>query len=296
MKSPSLLFYFSLFSLLTQAQTWAPPGATWYYEIVHPFSPLITYARYESVGDTVLLGQNCRIITQTTGNSPNDYMIGRSNTAYTYEMNGKIYVYNQGNSNFSLIYDFAADSGDTWITTWDTCSYQRQILHTDSIVVNGYTLKTLSYGSSTIIEGIGGDRTLFEVLGEVRCDPPDTIIFEFPFVQRLRCYQDSVIGLYSTGIAPSCDFITSVHQLSPFENFAMLSPNPATSTINLQLKNKITSELHFSVYNCTGQILKSAGIENENTVIGLDGFGAGIYFVIIRDDSGMSWKEKFIVE
>jgi hypothetical protein len=296
MKSTSLLFCFSLLSILTQAQSWAPPGATWYYEIVHPFSSLVTYARYESIGDTVLLGQNCRIITQTTGSSPNDYMIGRSNTAYTYEMNGKIYVYNPGNSNFSLIYDFAADSGDTWITTWDTCSYQRLILRTDSIVVNGYTLKTLSYGSSTIIEGIGGDRTLFEALGEVRCDPPDTIVVEVPFVQRLRCYQDSVIGIYSTGVAPSCDFITAVHQLSQFENFGTLSPNPATSTINLQLKDKVTSELYFSIYNCVGQNMKSTRIENENTVIDLDGFMAGIYFVIISDDSGMRYTEKIMLE
>lgn len=296
MKSSSLLFFFSLLSLLTQAQSWAPPGATWHYEIVHPFSSLVTYARYESVGDTVLLGQNCRIITQTTGNSPDEYMIGRSNTAYTYEMNGKVYVYNPGNANFSLIYDFAADSGDTWVTTWDTCNYQRQILHTDSIVVNGYTLKTLLFGSSTIIEYIGGDRTLFEALGEVNCDPPDSIIFEFPFVQRLRCYQDSVIGLYSTGVAPSCDFITDVHQISSFENFGTLSPNPATSTINLQLKNKLTPELSFSIYNCVGQKLKSGSIKNENIAIDLEGFRAGIYFVIITNDSGMSWKEKIIKE
>ncbi len=295
MKSTSLLLFFSLLSILTQAQTWAPQGATWYYEIVHPFSPLVTYAKYESVGDTVILGQNCSTIRLTAG-ATFGFMVGRSNTAYTYEMNGKIYVYNQGNSNFSLVYDLAADSGDTWTTTWDTCSYQRLILHTDSIVVNGHTLKTLSYGSSTIIERFGGDRTLFEVLGEVSCDPPDSIIAELPFVQRLRCYQDSVIGLYSTGIATSCDFITSVQQLTQFENFGTLSPNPASSTINLQIKNKVISELSFSIYNCVGQKMKSGSIKNENTSIDLTGFLPGVYFLNITDSSEMNWNEKFIVE
>jgi hypothetical protein len=42
--------------------------------------------------------------------------------------------------------------------------------------------------------------------------------------------------------------------------------------------------------------MKSTRIENENTVIDLDGFMAGIYFVIISDDSGMRYTEKIMLE
>jgi len=191
-------------------QNWAPIGATWYYEIVYPFSPQLAYIKYESIGDTNIQGHLCKIITVTDGTTGFGFLIGNSDTAYSYEDNGKIYVFDPSNNGFSLIYNFAAEAGSTWTTTWDTCSYARMILSVDSMNINGTTIKTLSYGGYTILERIGGERTLFNGLGPINCEPPDTIINELPFIQRLRCYQDNFLGFYNTGISASCDYVTSI--------------------------------------------------------------------------------------
>jgi len=66
-------------------QNWAPIGATWYYEIVYPFSPQLAYIKYESVGDTNIQGHLCKIITVTDGTTGFGFLIGNSDTAYSYE-------------------------------------------------------------------------------------------------------------------------------------------------------------------------------------------------------------------
>ena len=295
MKISTFTIVLSLVSIFCPGHNWAPTGATWYYEVVDAFSPTLTYAKYESIGDTNILGKNCKIITQTVGSNSYDFLIGRISTAYSYELNGKVYVYNASNSNFSLIYDFAADSGDTWVTTWDTCNYLRTILHTDSILINGNYFKTLSYGSSEIIERIGGVRTLFHGLGPVSCDPPDSFVVELPFTQRLRCYQDSIIGFYNTGISPACDFVTTIGPINNFENLGTIYPNPTSSELNFHLNNQLLSELEINLFNSLGQNLKTINIYTENTAIDLTGIESGIYLIIANNKAGRHWARRIII-
>jgi hypothetical protein len=112
------------------------------------------------------------------GTLPMVFLIGESNTAYTYDSAGKIFVYDPNNNNFSLVYDLSADSGYTWIVTWDTCSFDRMVYNTDSIMINGHTLKR----TNGVMERIAGEKTLFHYLGEIYCKPHDSAIFETPFI------------------------------------------------------------------------------------------------------------------
>ena len=48
----------------------------------------------------------------------------------------------------------------------------------------------------------------------------------------LRCYQDSNIGQYSTGISSACDYITDVQETSTSSRFS-LYPNPAHESLQL---------------------------------------------------------------
>nr|NQU93706.1 hypothetical protein [Bacteroidota bacterium] len=242
------------FPIFVAGQNWAPIGATWYYEIVYPFSPQLSFIKYESVADTNILGKTCKIITVTDGITGYGYLVGNSDTAFTYEDNRKIYVFDPINNGFSLVYDFAADSGSTWITTWDTCNYERIINSTDSILIIGFIVKTLSFGGLKILEGIGGERTLFHGLGPVECEPPDTIIVDLPFIQRLRCYEDSILGLYNTGVSTTCDYVTTrINDINEQNNWVSIYPNPASSEINIEVKNRQGKNFFFSLVTIMGE-------------------------------------------
>ena len=273
---------------------WAPVGATWYYEIVYPFSSKVSYIKYESVGTTFILNKECKIITATEGETAYGHLVGNSDTVYTYENNGKIFVFDPNNNDFSLIYDFSADSGTTWNTTWDTCNFERSILEVDSINVNGNYLKLLSHGGYKIIERIGGERTLFHGLGIVDCNIPDTIIYEEPFVQRLRCYEDNVIGFYETGISPTCDFVLGIESINQIDDQLTIFPIPAKDKIFIKgLPNKDRTRIVIS--SLSGVNLINTSIRSEVATIDITSLEQGIYLVQIRLEAEIITKKIIVL-
>ena len=273
MKKLILLITLSLVVKIGFNQNWAPVGATWYYEVGYPFSNHQSYVQYTSVGDTIINNKLCSIIARTDGAEVPDRLIGNSDTAYTYEEENKVYAFDASNNNFSLIYNFDADSGEIWITTWDTCSYVRQIFSMDSIYINGIYVKTFSIGGFTIIDGIGGEFTLFHGLGYVECNPPDTIIWEDPIISILRCYEDDYFGFYNTGIAPVCDYVVGSTEIEAMNEVLKVYPNPSKdyvvfetdhqSKLNLQ-----QNDFELSLFNSFGQQIKNCSIyRSGNTIV-----------------------------
>jgi len=118
---------------------------------------------------------------------------------------------------------------------------------------------------------------------------------ELPFTQRLRCYQDSIIGFYNAGISPACDFVTTIGHINNFENLGTIYPNPISSELNFHLNNPLLSELEINLYNSLGQNIKTVIIYTENTSIDLIGIGSGIYFIIANDKAGRHWARRIII-
>jgi hypothetical protein len=282
-------------SLFVVGQNWAPVGATWYYEIVYPFSPQLSYIKYESVGDTNILGIPCKIITVTEGTTGCGFLIGNSDTAYTYEDGGRIYVYDLSNNGFSLIYNFAAEAGSTWTTIWDTCSYERMILSVDSIDINGFVIKTLSYGGYKIIERIGGELTLFHGLGEVNCKPPDTIAYELPFVQRLRCYHDSNLGFYTTGISPSCDYVTGIELYKYRDDKVNIYPNPARDEMTIEFKIHEEKYHFINLFTLLGEKILTIKTTENIIHLPLSNTPPGQYYIYISNGVTENYVEKIII-
>jgi len=273
---------------------WAPVGATWYYEIVYPFSSKLSYIKYESVGTTFILNKECKIITATGGETAYGHLVGNSDTAYTYENNGKIFVFDPNNNDFSLIYDFSADSGTIWNTTWDTCNFERSISGVDSISINGNYLKLLSHDGYKIIERIGGERTLFQGLGVVDCNLPDTIIYEEPYVQRLRCYEDDLIGFYETGISPTCDFVLGTESIKQLNDQVTLYPNPAKDKIYFEGLPK-NGRTKIMISSLSGINLINTNIRSEVATIDISILEQGIYLIQIRLETGIITKKIIVL-
>ena len=271
MKKILLLICFGLMCTMgVQSQSWAPMGAIWYYNVVDPFGPGITYTRYEVTGDTVIQDKNCSIITGDM--SVWESFPGNLDCIYTYEENGKVYIWDPFASQFCLMYDFSLVAGQSYQTSWNGCQSENTISATGTQTINGISLSTYTLaGSSTeFVHYIGEMSSLFPY----NFNYCDTIMYDGPFIQGLRCYDDPVIGHYETGLAPYCDYVLGIENPEK-ETLIRLSPNPGSNTLYIQTSLK---DAKFELYDITGRQVMKRSINKVNTTINTSALLPGMYF------------------
>ncbi len=306
MKSKYLLFLFSLvFCFNISAQEFAPFGAEWHYTVINKQD--ITYHQAKSVDSIDISGKKCRII-----DIDESCFFDNEGIVYSTADGDSVFWYEPHSETFQLIYAFNASPGDSWkiaIEDFESLS------ETDSIVVfvesvgsqeiNGITLPTLhlqisykQYSSyfrnqkDTITKHIGGTRALIPYLKQGH-----GVICHLPSPNGLRCYEDSYLGFYETGIADSCTHEktgTFVNELKNEETGIKLFPNPVTQTLNISLQNGTLRSLVF--YDLSGREVFSKTVSDKNQFehqINLSGLPAGAYMVKI-DTQNKSVVKKLI--
>jgi len=285
-----LCFFFSV-NQFCFSQSWAPVGATWYYSIGVIYFPYIKYVQFQSVGDTLINGKDCSIIKYIDGEFGYWFLPGSSQTVYSYSDSGKVYVFDPNNNAFSLTYDFNLDSGQTYTSTWDTCTYNYTLYSKDSINLNSHWLRRYRLWETGTwiyyIEGIGSTFHLFN------CNQTcSNIIYCGDFVSGLRCYSDSVIGFVDFDSTHACDYeVTGINELNP-NNIFTLSPNPAHDFITIQ--NNQQKDLSITIFSSTGEVVTRTTLAKDAaTSVNLSGLSAGIYVVNARSDKNFAFR-KFV--
>ena len=271
-----ILSILSFFNLSAQ-QEWAPIGAQWHYKLGYAFSPNTSFNFFESVGDTVINNQSCRIITRLTDGCTN---IG--NKAYMYSENNQVFYFNPFTENFSLFYDFNAEAGDSWVvedwgnnffvSTYDT-TYTVNVLNTDTVEYNGTMLKRMMvhYGNpnqvDTIIEKFGGTTKMFQFEYPLCDDSHDT---------GLRCYEDPDLGFVSLrNIACNATPTTNL-EIPKIEVF----PTLFTNTISINYEN----ESSIKIFSLTGENHFQQNLSEGKNEINLSHLKNGIYFIQLFDN------------
>lgn len=61
-------------------------------------------------------------------------------------------------------------------------------------------------------------------------------------------------------------------------------PNPTTSNLNLKINNYTTENLHYLVYDISGQIINQQKIISEETTISMEKLSAGNYLLQIAEN------------
>lgn len=192
-----LLIAFAL-SGYAQQDGFAPLGAEWYFNLSSFMGSPYGYYRMSVVGDTLIQGNACSIITP-------QYLGGNGQDQYVYEDNGVVYWYNQALGAFTTLYDFNADVGESWVCDVDTCSFEIVVNSIDEVVWEGHSYRVQNvvmaaggelfynyYGH--IIEGIGSDDGLFPY--PYACE---SSIYDGPYPNYLRCYLVDDELLYHEG-------------------------------------------------------------------------------------------------
>lgn len=269
-----------LLPLLSVAQNdWAPVGAKWNFLYLAFGGPEIVNGSLQSVSDTVVLGKECRKLIGDVGCSPMNY-----NGTYVYSEGQKYYYYNADVDTFFLLYNFELNPTQSWtifFTDWNSQidSIVATVADTSSILINGEMLKLQTIYESGIgwyflgnqfIERVGSTTFIFPQAGF--CDPP---------VGSVVCYQDSIVGLYETGVAPYCDWTNigiNENQISQLEIF----PNPTHDFLYLNPDSyrDASQKLNYKILDFTGRVILSGKTEKE---INVKTLLPGYYLVVFED-------------
>jgi len=232
MKKHIFLFACIMLFMLIPAKSqseWAPVGAKWTYTQTFYFSSRIDTLVIRSIGDTIIHGKNCKILKRNKLNCDLRPMY-----EYMYSESGKVYYYDIQIDLFQMLYNFNAAAGESWtiypgepqtddsieitvdsVSTVNINSIDLIKLYVHSSAPN---LGWVAMSSGVIIENIGDSYSMF---------PWDYGACDASWGGPLRCYQDSIIGLYNFETAPDCDYtLTSIDE---YENPLSITvyPNPA---------------------------------------------------------------------
>src|SRR4051812_1499493 len=93
-----------LVSSVSQAQEWAPEGATWYYTM-YSMGGYRDPVKMTVNKDTIIQSKSCHAVT---------YFLGHGKQ-FLYEENKKLYFFDTVMNTFHTLYDFEGDTGTSWL-------------------------------------------------------------------------------------------------------------------------------------------------------------------------------------
>lgn len=94
-------------------------------------------------------------------------------------------------------------------------------------------------------------------------------------LNSLRCYEDSELGFYNTGLRDSCDYTyvwVSIQQ-SPTASDINVYPNPFETKLFIEARDN--NYLNYEIFDLRGSLLK----QGRETDIDLSNLQNGIYFL-----------------
>ncbi|MBR5911843.1 MAG: choice-of-anchor J domain-containing protein [Bacteroidales bacterium] len=264
----------------------------WYYEIQNE-NGSITYQYICQAGDTIVGDEPSHILVKI--NTLYDKGLREDVTReYVYMRDGKVYWWNKTLEEFTVLYDFGAQEGDTWVTKVGT---ETLIMHVNSVETVEYEGKTYrmlhvsdadDYFSGDIVCGIGHLTSFFP---ERLMDNGDGIR-----VEGLRCYWIEDELVFKPG-DEDCDAIYSeVHGVEEdgpsmdSGNAFTVYPNPTNGVLTIQHSEFHIHHSEFQIANLMGQTVLSGNINAENQQIDVSSLPQGMYFITFAGET-----RKFVV-
>lgn len=274
----AIFIMFTMAKVMSQNE-WAPLGAKWYYTMTYASNSDIDYNYFESIKDTTINNITCKKIYRL-----HETCDDRSKYEYMYENNNKVFFYDEFANEFNLLYDFNKLPNEIWHIKVNHGGYLDSLLvHVDSvssIIINGNSLKVLYTTIGNTSEWVGFSGKITEKLGhEKNMFPFVRGICDLNFNLGLRCYEDSVLGLFQTGNAPFCDFSNvDINEYTSFEKNHIF-PNPASD--ELYFNNINNAEIFITIYNIYGSVVQTT--KTNNNKINISNLKNDIYFIYFKN-------------
>jgi hypothetical protein len=269
----------------------SPIGNEWYYEIENE-NGSITYQYLYQAGDTIVQDEPTHILVKI--NTLYDKDLHQDVThEYVYERDGKLYWWNKTLEEFTVLYDFGAHEGDTWVTKVGTETLTMHVDAEEIVEYEGRFYRMLHVSdtddifSGDIVCGIGHLTSFFP---ERLMDNGDGIR-----VEGMRCYwvENELVFKYGD---EDCDAIYSdihgVEEESPSSGSGTFAvyPNPTNGILTIHHSAFRIHHSAFRITNLMGQTLLTGQITAENQQINVSSLPQGMYFITFAGET-----RKFVV-
>lgn len=300
MKHIFLLICTILFAIIIKAQEFAPIGAEWYYNERFAFSGDIDFIKFISEKDTIINGKTCSKLTKRH----KLYCFGRPDTEFLYSSNDTVYFFYTIFNEFQNLYIFNSIPNDSWIIKikdeeQEVGTITIRVDSVSTIQINGQNLKALhvTYNKNNEISPESYSSTIIEKIGDIQYmfnwSPWTQIACDANWTDGLRCYQDSEIGLYSTGIVDSCDYIYNwaTANFEKQNERIVVYPNPAKDKIEISYEK--CQKVNIEIFELTGKLILSEIIQT-NEEFNISNLNSGIYLIKITDEEKNLFTNKLI--
>jgi hypothetical protein len=262
----------------------APIGNEWYYEIENE-NGSITYQYMYQAGDTIIQDEPTHILVKI--NTLYDKDIHTDVThEYIYERDGKLYWWNKTLEEFTVLYNFGAEAGESWNIKVGTETLTMHVDAVEYIEYEGVTYRVLHVSdpddlfSGDIVCGIGHLTSFFP---ERLMDNGDGVR-----VEGLRCYwvEDELVFKYGD---EDCDAIyEELHGIEdgPSTGSGTLTvyPNPTNGVLFVETHGRASRpDQTYRITNLMGQTVLSGTITAETQQIDVSDLPKGMYFITVGE-------------
>ncbi len=305
-----ILFIALIFLLKSQIifgqQTWAQPGATWYYGIGDNSSwGSSGYVEIKKIGDTLFNGINCDVLTfhfdyiqNWTGGTYQNYY---STNRYTYISNDTVYL-NYGTT-FETMFLTSPSPGSYWVTGPDeTGNCAGDTIEVDSlqvVTINGYTMNRIVPVPADLWPPNMDDRPtiiynapLYERFGSTGYFFPIPICISDFAAGPLCYYTDSSGFVFSNLVSPFCDNVPTGLTTINNENKPSIFPTITNGNLNLSLPFVKSGETTLiEIVDINGRLVYKNSVDKMLIELNVSYLKEGIYICkIIRDNRNINLK------
>ncbi len=262
----------------------------WYYEIQNE-NGSITYQHLEYAADTTINHKNVTVIirTNTLYDKGEHTEVTRE---YIYEerlRDNKVYWWNKDLQEFTVLYDFGAQEGDSWVIKVGTASLTMHVDAVEQYEYEGRVFRMLQVSDDqdlfggTIVCGIGHLGSFF----------PERLMNRSKNyrVEGMRCYWREGELFFKYGNR-NCNEVyeewhNGIEEQETVENQFNVYPNPTDGVITIS--GFPMGE--YRIGNMMGQIVLIGNITAENQQIDVSVLPEGLYFITFAGET-----RKFVVK
>ena len=253
----------------------------WYYEILNEDGS-ITYQHLMQSGDTVVQDEPTHILVRINTLYDKGEHIEKSRE-YLFERNNKVYWWNKTLEEFTVLYDFGAEEGDSWTITVGEHSIVMHVDEVEEYEYDGKPMRILRVSdvddlfSGTIVCGVGHLISFF---------PERLMNAQKGYrVNGIRCFWRNGELVFKYGDR-DCDEVYEQFHYGVEEPLAeagfWVYPNPTDGLLYVEtqcIASQLQGPQEYRIINVLGQTLMTGRIESENQQIDVSALPQGMYFI-----------------
>jgi Secretion system C-terminal sorting domain len=275
----SFAFFLSFWTLI-YAQSFAPVGTKWGYNI----SSMLHYGSYylESVGDTMIVGKNCRkLLSQKKfTNYPFTTTFFEKGAFFLHERNDSLFEVKNGE--LQLLFNFKLQVGDSFrVPSWGNLFVTRKV----DTLIGTQILKKWQFRTNCNGSILNESNIVFlDKIGALNGIIGLGQFCVYDGIQYSLCYFSN----QNIEIGNRCQY-TSSNDL-PGNTPLSISPNPVSNFLKIETNHEFSN---YKVFDLTGKLVQK-GIYTEGGKIEVSSLPNGTFILQLIDNQQLIAHRKFV--